>query len=128
MSSHDSSPRTIRPEVRTAAALAHLSAIIAMVVSAGWLTFLGPLTMWVLYRDRNSYVRRAAAGSFNFNVWNWVIGIVGWICVLSVVLMPVGLVLWAVSAILTLWCHIHAALRAFSGRSYRYPFEMKLLS
>jgi uncharacterized protein len=128
MSTFHEHPSTVRTEARTAAVLAHLSAIIAMVVSAGWLTFLGPLTMWMLYHDRNTYVRSAAAGAFNFNIWNWAIGIVGWICVLSVVLMPLGLVLWAVSAILTLWCHIHGALRAVNGRSYGYPFQLKLLS
>lgn len=128
MSSYRVPSHTVSTEARGAAALAHLSAIIAMVVSAGWLTFVGPLVMWLLYKDRNPFVRKAAAGSFNFNIWNWVIGIVGWIMVITVVLAPVGFVLWGVSAILTLWCHIRGALKAMQGEQYRYPVTLKLLS
>ena len=45
------------------AILAHLAAVIAMVVSAGWLTFVGPLIVWFIYKDKSRFVRNAAAGS-----------------------------------------------------------------
>ncbi len=115
-------------EERSVATLAHLSAIIAMVVSAGWLSFVGPLIVWALYKDRSPFVRAAAAGSFNFNIWAWVISIVGWVCAITVILLPVAIVLWLVAAVLTLWCHIKGAITAQQGKLYRYPASITLIS
>ncbi len=97
-----------RNDERTMAILAHLSTIVAMIVSAGWLSFVGPLIVWLLYKDRSPYVRQAAAGSFNFNLWAWVMSIVGWILFFTVIGIPVAIVLWIVAGVMTLWCHIHA--------------------
>lgn len=119
---------TAAGDERSLAILAHLSAIIAMVISAGWLSFVGPLIVWFLYKDRSPYVRRAAAGSFNFNIWAWVMSIVAWICLFTVVLSPVSLILWAVAGIMTLWCHIRGALRASRGQAYKYPASISILS
>lgn len=120
--------QTIPSDQRSAAALAHLAAPIAMVVSAGWLSFLGPLLMWVVYKDRSPYVRSAAAQSFNFNLWAWVIGIVGWICFFTVILIPVALFLWAAAFILTVWCHLRATMAAMDGRQYEYRHQIRILS
>lgn len=112
---------------RTFAILAHLSAIIAMVVSAGWLSFVGPLIVWAIYRNRSPFVRQAAAGSFNFNIWAWLMSIVAWILTITVVGIPIAIILWAVAGIMTLWCHIRGAIRASRGEPYRYPAQLKLL-
>lgn len=117
----------LRSDERPIAVLAHLSAIIAMVLSAGWLSLLGPLIVWFLYKDRSPFVRRAAAGSFNFNIWAWVLNVVAWICMFTVILIPVSVVLWAVAGIMTLWCHIHGALRAANGQTYDYPASIRIL-
>ena len=37
---------------KTLAVLAHLSPIIALVLSAGWLSILGPLIVWLIFRGR----------------------------------------------------------------------------
>ena len=47
---------------RLAAVLAHLSAPIAALLSAGSLSLLGPLIVW-LVKKNDPYVRRAAAGA-----------------------------------------------------------------
>ncbi|HJE51141.1 MAG TPA: DUF4870 domain-containing protein [Tessaracoccus flavescens] len=117
-----------RGEERSMAILAHLSAIIAMVLSAGWLSFVGPLLVWFLYKDRSGFVRRAAAGSFNFNIWAWVLNAVAWVCLFTVVLIPVSVILWIVAGIMTLWCHIHGALKASRGELYDYPASIRILS
>ncbi len=41
-------------------AAAHASCF-AMALSAGWLSFVGPLVMWLIYKDRSPFVRQAAA-------------------------------------------------------------------
>lgn len=113
---------------RSVAILAHLSAIIAMVVSAGWLSFVGPLAVWLLYKDKSRAVRHAAAGSFNFNIWAWVMNIVAWILFITVLLIPLAIVLWIIAGVMTLWCHIHGAMRASRNEPYSYPVSIRLLS
>ncbi|GAB3710088.1 DUF4870 domain-containing protein [Mariniluteicoccus flavus] len=112
---------------RTAAVVAHLSAIIAMVVTAGWLSFIGPLVLWFMYKDRSPFVRQAAAGSFNFNLWAWLMNVIAWILLYTVVGIPVAIVLWAIAGIMTLWCHIRGAMKASRGEAYRYPAQLRIL-
>lgn len=123
---NDPRPATT-PEERTAAVLSHLSAIIAMVVTAGWLSFVGPLAMWFLYKDRSPFVRQAAAGSFNFNLWAWVMNVVAWVLFFSVVGIPIAVVLWAVAGLMTLWCHVRGAMKASRGEPFHYPAQLRIL-
>lgn len=128
MTYHSSGYGTTRSDERSMAVLAHLSAIIAMFLSAGWLSFAGPLIVWFLYKDRSGYVRRAAAGSFNFNLWAWLMNAIAWVLMFTVVLIPVSVILWAVAGIMTLWCHSHGAIRASKGQSYDYPASIRILN
>ena len=54
---------TLSPGSRIAAILAHLSAPIAALLSAGSLSLLGPLVVWLVMK-RDPYARSAAAGAF----------------------------------------------------------------
>ncbi|MBB1035850.1 DUF4870 domain-containing protein [Dietzia sp. CQ4] len=116
------------PDDRTPAALAHASSLIAMALSAGWLSFVGPLVMWLIYKDRSPFVRQAAAGSFNFNVGLWIMSIVGWIFIITVIGIPIGLVLLAVSFVLQIVGHLIGTVRATRGRTINYPFQLRILS
>lgn len=110
-------------EERSMALLAHLSTLIAMVISVGWLSFVGPLIVWLTHKNSSQFVRRSAAGAFNFNLSMWVLTIIGWICVFTIVLLPVGLILLAVSAVGQIVFHIIGAARASHGELYRYPMQ-----
>ncbi|WP_235856873.1 DUF4870 domain-containing protein [Occultella glacieicola] len=120
-------PRNNEGSNKTLAILAHLSPIIAMVLSAGLVSFLGPLLVWLIWKDRGPLVRNAAASSFNFNITVWVVTIVGWICFLTIVLIPVAIVLWAVVWIGQIVLSIIGAMRASNGEVYRYPFQVPIL-
>lgn len=113
---------------RTWAMLAHLSAPIAMVVSVGWLSFLGPLLVWIFKKDSSPFVHRAAARSFNFNLGMTVLSIIGWICFITIILIPVAIIIWVIAFAVTVWCHINATMRANRGESYNYPFQIPILS
>ncbi|NNM44491.1 DUF4870 domain-containing protein [Knoellia koreensis] len=121
-------PQQISSEDRTMAILAHLSAIIAAVISVGWLSILGPLIVWAIYKDKSPLVRQAAAGAFNFNLAVWAAFIAGWICLFTIVLIPVAIILWVGAGIAALVCHIIGAVRASNGEAYNYPFQIKVLS
>ncbi|MEP6632337.1 MAG: DUF4870 domain-containing protein [Lapillicoccus sp.] len=112
---------------RTVSILAHLSALIAAVVSVGWLSILGPLVVYLVYKDRSPIARQAAAGAFNFNLAVWLLIIVGWVCLFTVVLFPIAIILWVIAGIAALFCHIKGAIRASNGESYSYPFSIPVL-
>lgn len=125
---HGYQPRQPSGDDRTIAVVAHLSPLIALVVSAGWLSFVGPLLVWFIWRERGPLVRNAAAGAFNFNLTVWLLVIIGWICLFTVILIPLALVLWLVAFIAQLVLSIRAAMAANRGEMYRYPMQLKVLS
>lgn len=112
---------------RTLAVVAHVSTIAAMVLSAGWLSFVGPLVVWLLFRDRSELVRRSAAGSFNFNVSLWLATVAAYVLAFTVIGLPVAIVIWIAVAVLTVVCHVLGAVKASKGEVYRYPFSLSLL-
>jgi uncharacterized protein len=112
---------------RVAAILAHLSAPIAAVLSAGTLSLLGPLLVWLVKKD-DPYARRAAAGAFNFNLSFWVLYLVSWLLVATIVGAVIGIPLLVVLFLVSAWCHIKGAVRAGGNRNYDYPFQIRVLS
>lgn len=112
---------------RTIAVLAHLSPLIALVLSAGWLSFLGPLIVWFIWRDRGPLVRQAAAGAFNFNITVWVTSIIAWICLFTVILIPLAIVLWIGAFLAQVILSIKGAFAASRGEVYRYPLQVPIL-
>ena len=85
---------------RLAAILAHLSAPIAALLSAGSLSLLGPLIVYLVS-------------------WLLIVTVVG-----ALIGVPLIIVLFVVSA----WCHIKGAVRAADDRPYDYPFQIRVLS
>ena len=125
---YDYSAPSTRGDERSMAILAHLSAIIAMVLSAGWLSFLGPLIVWFIWRDRGPLVRQAAAGAFNFNITVWVTSIIAWICLFTVILIPLAIVLWIGAFVAQMVLSIRGAMAANKGEVFRYPMQIKILN
>lgn len=109
------------------AMFAHLSAPIAWVVSAGWLSFAGPLVVWLLFKDRSAFVRNASAGSFNFTISMTAATIVGWILVFTVVGAPLGALLIAVGGVGAIVLGILGALKSWNGEAYTYPWQVRVL-
>ena len=112
---------------RTIAVLTHLSGLVGALISVGWLGFVGPLVVWLVYKDRNPFLRATAAGSFNFNLTLWLLNIAAWICLFTVILFPVAIALWITAFVLLVVCHVKAVLRANRGEVYRYPLNWRLV-
>ncbi|QJC22725.1 DUF4870 domain-containing protein [Arcanobacterium buesumense] len=119
---------SVTDDERTWAKLAHLSAIIAMLISANSLSFLGPLLIWGLQKDKSSFVRHAAADSFNFNIGMWILWFAGIAVCFTIILIPLGIAMILASVILTLWHHLKAFSAVNQGRLHYYPFQLKILS
>lgn len=115
---------------RTVLVLTHLAAPISWLLTAGSLGVIGPLVVWLVYRNSNPQVRATAAGAFNFNLFCWlgfwlvfILGAVtlgfGWI-----IGIPIVIVVFILAVVL----HIRGALAASRGEFFRYPLQLPVLS
>ncbi|WP_125105696.1 DUF4870 domain-containing protein [Gulosibacter massiliensis] len=121
-------PQNVSTQERGAAVLAHLSAPIAAIVSAGWLAIAGPLIVWLFYRNHSPFVRTAAAGAFNFQISAWLMSVVGWVLCFTIILLPIGILLIILGNLLTLILGIWGAVRTSGGHQYKYPWQIRILS
>lgn len=112
---------------RLAAILAHLSAPIAALVSAGWLSLLGPLIVY-LVKKNDPLTRQAAAGAFNFNLSFWIMYLISWFLIFTVIGAVIGIPLIIILFVVSAWCHIKGAVRAANDQPYEYPFQLRVLS
>lgn len=117
----------VSDDERTWAVLGHISTIVAAVLSVGWLSFLGPLAIWAIYKDKSAFVRQSAAGAFNFNLVIWGITIVGWIFFITLIGIPIAIILWIVAFAASVYCHVRGAVLASRGELYRYPWGLPVL-
>lgn len=107
-------PRLSDADQRLWATLAHLGSIL--------FSFVAPLIIFLVYRDRGGFVRRQSAEALNFQItlaiahavsallWVVAVGIIG-----TVVVAVAGLVL-----------PILAAVAVGRGEEYRYPLSLRL--
>ncbi len=94
----------VSEDSRTVAIIAHLSAPFATLVSAGSLSLLGPLLIWLVKKD-DPFVRRASAAAFNFNLLIWIFFLIGWLLVFTIVGIIVAIPLMVSLFAVSLWCH-----------------------
>lgn len=112
---------------RNIAAIAHLS---AFSIFAGIPSFIGPLVIWLLQRDRDTFVAEEAREALNFNLsilLYTLAAIAAMILTLGlglIVIIPVALVAAPAWLVLT----VLAAIRAADGQPYRYPLTLRLIN
>jgi uncharacterized Tic20 family protein len=112
---------------RALTVLAHLSAPIAAVISLGWLTILGPLVIWLIYKDRSQLVRKAAAGAFNFNLMFWVLYLISWLLIFTLIGALIGIPMLILIFVVSAIMHIVGAVRGAKGEQFTYPFQIPVL-
>ena len=67
-------PPSISPgEERNLGAVAHAVPLVAMVLSAGTLGFVGSLVIYLLYKDRGPFVRAHSANSLNVQIMTGIV-------------------------------------------------------
>lgn len=102
--------------------LAHLSGLISSALFAG-MGFIGPLVMYLIYKDKDLEVARHAKEALNFQI---TIIIYGVICFILALLL-VGFLLFIVLGIFGLVMPIVATVKAANDENYQYPFTIRLL-
>lgn len=122
-------PTPARPDggSRNLAAVSHLS---AFVLFAGIPSFIGPLAIWLLFRDRDAFVADQAREALNFNVSLLLYAAAALAMSLVtfglalVVVVPVGVA----AALVALVLPVLAAVRTADGEPYRYPLTLRLIA
>jgi uncharacterized protein len=123
-------PATMSPsDERMWGMFGHLSAIAASLVT---LPFLGPLIVFLVFKDRSGFVRGHSAEALNMTIslvlYEIALGIV--CTIVSVVTLGLGagvFALMAVPGIAALVFAVLAAVAANQGRVYRYPLILRLV-
>ncbi len=118
----DSGATTMSPaDERLWGLLAHLSWIAGSIVG---ISPLGPLVVFLVFKDRSPFLRRHALEALNF----WITVFIGLAISLVLMLIIVGFVTFAVISVAALVLSIIAALAANRGEEYRYPFTLRLIT
>ena len=110
------------------AMIAHLSAPIATIVSAGWLNIVGPLVVYLVKKDSSPFIRNASAGAFNFVITTWLISIVGWILTFTIIGAIIGIPMIIIGSLASIVLGIVGAIRSWNGEAYTYPWQIKILN
>ena len=99
---------------KTWATLVHLAPVLAAMVG---IPFLGPLIVFLIFKDRGPFVRFHAAQALNFQIIVtiafWVFGLLSFVLIGIPFLIATGIA-WVVLSIM-------AAIKANNGEWYRYP-------
>jgi uncharacterized protein len=119
-------PEAPSSDSRNVAMLAHLSSLVAF---AGVPSLIGPLVLWLLHRDRDSFAADAAREALNFNLSLLLyaalatVGVIATIGLGLIVVVPAAILAAVAWLVLT----VVAAAHAGGGETYRYPLTLRLV-
>lgn len=105
------------------ATFTHLSALVGIVVGAGFIGWLGPLIIFLVLKDRSAFVADHAKTTLNFQITMCIAAVVaalGWI-------VFVGFLLTAAIYVVVIVFSIIAAVAANRGQRYEYPLTIRFI-
>lgn len=123
---------TTESDTKLWAMFAQLSAIVGYVIGAGFLGWLGPLIIFLVYKDRNRFVRYNAAEALNAAIATLIVEIALAIVftIITVITFGFGSVLFAligVPALVHVVFAIIGAVKAYQGEWWNYPVNIRLV-
>lgn len=95
----------------------------AIYVSSFFTAFLGPLVIWLIKKNESSFVDYHGKEYFNFFISYSIYGIIS--AILIIILVGV-LFLWAIGVLAFVFTII-AAVKAYEGKEYRFPFIFRII-
>jgi uncharacterized Tic20 family protein len=122
-------PATMSPDQeRTWGAISHAGAVVAMIVSAGFLGFLASIAVYVVHKDRGPFVRSHAANSINVQIsmFIWLVVATVLYVILGIVTLGIGFVVFLpvflVPLVVAGILHVIGAVKAYNGEWWNPPF------
>lgn len=89
-----------------------------------FLSFIVPLVIYLVYKDRDPFVRRHSAQALNFHITLFIVYIVS----IPLILVIIGIFTMLGAAIAAVVFSIMAAIAANDGREYTYPLVPKMIT
>lgn len=83
-------------------------------------SFLAPLIIWAVLKDRSPLVRQNAAAAANFGILMGIAAVVGGILIIVII----GIFVMLAAEVLLIIFGVIGAVRANRGEVYRYPFNV----
>lgn len=113
-------------DAKTWGMMAHLSGLIAIALSAGFASFIGPLLVYFLKKDEHPFIEDQAKEALNFQLTMFIAVIIagaitGASCGLAFPLLFIPIVLQIVFGII-------GSIKANNGEYYRYPMCIRMIS
>ncbi|MFQ6172742.1 DUF4870 domain-containing protein [Oryzobacter sp. R7] len=108
---------------RTWGMLSHVVGGAAMILSGGFLGFVGSLVIYLMYKDRGPFVRAHAANSLNVQITAAIGFLIGWVLVFVLIgfaILPLVFI-WAVVM------HIIGAVKANNGEWWTPPLTPRFI-
>lgn len=106
---------------RNLAMLAHLSALVGLIVPFG--NVIAPLVIWLMQRRRSAFVAEQSLEALNFNIS---VTLAALVCG-ALVFIGIGVLLGALLVIGWLVATILGAIRAAEGVGFRHRFTLRLV-
>src|SRR6476469_7164866 len=100
---------------RSWATLSHVIPLVAMVLSAGTLGFVGSLVIYLMYKDRGPFVRENAANSLNIQIITGIVLLISF----PLMLVLVGFLTFALALVFAFVMHLTGALKVSRGEWLR---------
>ena len=109
------------PEAKTFGMLCHLLALARFIIPMG--NIIGPLVIWLIKKDQYAFVNDQGKESLNFQITVTIAMAIAGV----LVFVLIGFVLMPLIAIAALVMVVLASIAASNGKSYRYPFSIRLV-
>jgi uncharacterized Tic20 family protein len=117
-------PQPISPsQERTLGAIAHGAPLVAMVLSAGFLGFVGSLVVYLMYKDRGPFVRAHAANSLNVQIVTGIVLLISF----PLMLVLIGFATFALALVFAFVMHLLGAIKANNGEWWDPPMTPKFV-
>ncbi|WP_084696882.1 DUF4870 domain-containing protein [Phycicoccus jejuensis] len=114
-------------EEKTWSMLSHVIGLAAMILSAGFLGFVGSLVIYLVYKDRGPFVRAHAANSLNVQITAAIAAVVGWLLIITLIGAIIGIPLLIAAFIYAVVVHILGAIKANNGEWWNPPFTPRFV-
>jgi uncharacterized Tic20 family protein len=89
-------------------------------------SFVGPLVIFLVMKDRGHFIRSQALEALNFQITLAIASVV--LLIIGVLTFGIGFIALFAVAVAALVFMIMAAIAANRGEEYRYPFTLRLVS
>jgi uncharacterized protein len=108
---------------RTLASAAHWVPLVAMVLSAGTLGFVGSLVIYLMYKDRGPFVRAHAANSLNVQIITGIVLLISF----PLMLLLIGFLTYPLALVFAFVLHVIGAVKANNGEWWDPPMTPRFV-